>query len=66
MSAPLGPDLAGGRRDVTGDVAGYERAKLRILNGAHSTLAYAGLLRGHASVAEAMARRRRSPASSMR
>ena len=39
---------------VTGDVSGYERAKLRILNGAHSTLAYAGLLRGHESVAEAM------------
>jgi fructuronate reductase len=35
-------------------VAGFEKAKLRILNGAHSTLAYAGLLRGHTSVAEAM------------
>ena len=39
---------------LTDTVAGYERAKLRILNGAHSTLAYAGLLRGHASVADAM------------
>ena len=39
---------------LTNNVAGYEQAKLRILNGAHSTLAYAGLLRGHASVAEAM------------
>ena len=39
---------------LTTNVAGYEQAKLRILNGAHSTLAYAGLLRGHASVAEAM------------
>jgi fructuronate reductase len=39
---------------LTQNVAGYEQAKLRILNGAHSTLAYAGLLRGHASVAEAM------------
>lgn len=48
------PDLAGVGAIVTGDVAGYERAKLRILNGAHSTLAYAGLLRGHASVADAM------------
>ena len=51
---PLGPDLASVGATLTRDVAGYERAKLRILNGAHSTLAYAGLLRGHASVAEAM------------
>jgi fructuronate reductase len=36
------------------DVAAFERAKLRLLNGAHSTLAYAGLLLGHATVAEAM------------
>jgi fructuronate reductase len=50
----LGPDLASVGATLTQDVAGYERAKLRILNGAHSTLAYAGLLRGHASVAEAM------------
>jgi fructuronate reductase len=48
------PDLAGVGATVTGDVGGYERAKLRILNGAHSTLAYAGLLRGHVSVADAM------------
>lgn len=40
---------------LTADVAAYERAKLRILNGAHSTLAYLGLARGHATVAEAMA-----------
>ena len=40
---------------VTRDVAGHERAKLRLLNGAHSTLAYVGLLRGHQTVAEAMA-----------
>lgn len=51
---PLGPDLAAAGAAVTSDVAGYEQAKLRILNGAHSTLAYAGLLRGHATVAEAM------------
>ena len=49
-----GPDFASVGATVTGDVAAYEKAKLRILNGAHSTLAYAGLLRGHASVAEAM------------
>jgi fructuronate reductase len=39
---------------VTRDVAGHEQAKLRLLNGAHSTLAYVGLLRGHETVAEAM------------
>ncbi|MCP3735564.1 mannitol dehydrogenase family protein [Sphingomonas sp. RP10(2022)] len=55
VGVPLGPDLAGAGATLTGDVAGYEKAKLRILNGAHSTLAYLGLLRGHASVAEAMA-----------
>lgn len=37
------------------DVAPYERAKLRLLNGAHSMLAYRGLLAGHATVADAMA-----------
>jgi fructuronate reductase len=51
---PIGPDLASAGVEVTRDVAGFERAKLRVLNGAHSTLAYLGLLRGHASVAEAM------------
>lgn len=50
-----GPDLASVGAVITSDPGGYERAKLRILNGAHSALAYAGLLRGHASVAEAMA-----------
>jgi fructuronate reductase len=54
VGVPLGPDLAGAGATLTGDVAGYEKAKLRILNGAHSTLAYLGLLRGHASVADAM------------
>jgi fructuronate reductase len=37
------------------DVAGFERAKLRLLNGSHSTLAYTGLALGHATVADAMA-----------
>ncbi len=54
VGVPLGPDLAAAGATVTGDVAGYEKAKLRILNGAHSTLAYLGLLRGHESVFEAM------------
>src|SRR3569623_2014276 len=39
---------------VTSPAGLYEMAKLRILNGAHSTLSYAGLLRGHGSVSEAM------------
>jgi fructuronate reductase len=37
------------------DVAPYETAKLRLLNGAHSLLAYAGLLAGHATIAAAVA-----------
>lgn len=36
------------------DVAPYERAKLRILNGAHSTLAYLGLRLGAETVSGAM------------
>lgn len=52
--APESPDWEAAGVIVTDDVAGYERAKLRLLNGAHSTLAYAGLLRGHATVREAM------------
>lgn len=36
------------------DVSVYDRAKLRLLNGAHSTLAYAGLLRGCETVHDAM------------
>jgi fructuronate reductase len=39
---------------LTPDVEAWERAKLRLLNGAHSTLAYAGLLRGWQSVRDAM------------
>jgi fructuronate reductase len=49
-----GPDLASAGVTLTGDVRGYEQAKLRILNGAHSTLAYVGLARGHETVFEAM------------
>ena len=48
------PDLASVGVTLTDDVSGFERAKLRLLNGAHSTLAYLGLLKGHATVAEAM------------
>lgn len=40
---------------VARHVAPFERAKLRLLNGAHSTLAYVGLALGHETVFEAMA-----------
>ncbi len=36
------------------DVGVYDRAKLRLLNGPHSTLTYIGMLRGHETVADAM------------
>jgi fructuronate reductase len=39
---------------LTGDVAAFERAKLRLLNGAHSTLAYVGLRLGYQTVSDAM------------
>ncbi len=40
---------------LVADVAPYETAKLRMLNGAHSLLAYAGLRAGHEFVHEAVA-----------
>ncbi|WP_299964875.1 mannitol dehydrogenase family protein [uncultured Roseobacter sp.] len=51
--------FAGPRPDWPGvqivpDVAPYEMRKLRMLNGAHSLLAYAGTLAGHAHVHEAV------------
>jgi len=46
--------LASAGVTMTADVTAWERAKLRILNGAHSTLAYLGLLMGHETVAEAI------------
>lgn len=48
------PELERAGVTFTDDVHGYEAAKLRLLNGAHSTLAYLGLGLGHASVAAAM------------
>jgi len=45
---------AAGARFVD-DIEPFERRKLWLLNGAHSLLAYAGALRGHATVAEAIA-----------
>jgi len=49
-----GPDLAAAGAILTSNVAAWEQAKLRLLNGAHSTLAYAGLMGGHETVAAAM------------
>lgn len=50
-----GPDLASVGAILTDNVGGYERAKLRILNGLHSSLAYLGLALGLETVADAMA-----------
>ena len=41
--------------ELVADVAPYETAKLRMLNGAHSALAYIGLGRGHDFVHQAIA-----------
>jgi len=40
---------------MVSDVAPFERMKLRMLNGAHSMLAYAGFLSGHTYVRDVMA-----------
>lgn len=39
---------------LTKDVAPFEQAKLRLLNGTHSLVAYSGWLAGHATIAEAV------------
>jgi fructuronate reductase len=49
------PDLARAGVQLARDVRPLEQAKLRLLNGAHSTLAYLGMLAGWRTVAEAMA-----------
>lgn len=49
------PDWAVAGAVLTPDVEAYEARKLLMLNAAHSTLTYAGLLRGHAFVHEASA-----------
>jgi fructuronate reductase len=41
--------------ELVSDVRSYETAKLRMLNGAHSFLAYAGLAHGHSYVHQAVA-----------
>lgn len=48
------PDFAAAGAELVADVAPFERMKLRMLNGAHSTLAYVGQLLGHETVADAM------------
>jgi fructuronate reductase len=50
-----GPDWQQAGAILTADVAAFERAKLWLLNGPHSTLAYWGSLKGHETVAEAIA-----------
>ncbi len=49
------PDWASVGVTLSRDISAHERAKLRLLNGAHSTLAYLGLLAGLETVAQAMA-----------
>ncbi|WP_371156198.1 mannitol dehydrogenase family protein [Jannaschia sp. 2305UL9-9] len=48
------PDWHAAGAQIVDDVAPYEMMKLRMLNGAHSTLAYMGLLAGHACVRDVM------------
>ncbi len=50
-----GPDLASVGAILTEDISLFERAKLRLLNGSHSSLAYLGLLAGLTTVSEAIA-----------
>jgi fructuronate reductase len=55
LSAADAETFAAAGVTLAADVAAFERAKLRLLNGAHSTLAYVGLGLGHGSVSQAMA-----------
>ena len=52
---PDAPDWEAAGVTLTIDVAPFARAKLRLLNGAHSALAYLGLLAGFTTVAQAIA-----------
>ncbi|MGN6421790.1 MAG: mannitol dehydrogenase family protein [Asticcacaulis sp.] len=49
-----GPDWAGVGVTLTDNVPAFERAKLRLLNGPHSSLAYIGSLKGYETVYDAM------------
>jgi fructuronate reductase len=52
------PDFARFGATMVADVAPWETAKLRLLNGAHSAIAYLGGLAGHAFVHDAIADQR--------
>lgn len=49
------PDLAAGGAEMVADVTAHEHMKLRLLNGAHSVLAYLGFLAGHETIADTVA-----------
>ncbi len=49
------PDWESAGAVIVDDIEPFENRKLWLLNGAHSLLAYAGQLRGHATVAQALA-----------
>lgn len=49
------PDLAAAGVQLVKDVTPWEHMKLRMLNGAHSSLAYLGYLSGHETIAQTMA-----------
>ena len=49
------PDFAAVGAEMVADVEPYERMKLRMLNGSHSSLAYLGYLAGYQTVSETMA-----------
>jgi fructuronate reductase len=57
---PDAPDLRSVGAVLATDVGAWEKAKLRVLNGSHSSLAYIGLLLGHETVADAMGDQRLS------
>ncbi|WP_333832482.1 mannitol dehydrogenase family protein [Rubrimonas sp.] len=49
------PDFAAAGVELVADVTAHEHMKLRMLNGAHSALAYLGFLAGRETVADAVA-----------
>lgn len=49
------PDLAASGAQMVADVSAHEHMKLRMLNGAHSALAYLGYLGGHETIAQTVA-----------
>lgn len=49
------PDLAAAGAELVADVTAHEHMKLRMLNGAHSALAYLGYLAGHETISDTVA-----------